>query len=207
MTTRQVELWKSSFGREYAARNPVTDEGCRRSVRRWARMLSHALSPFPGSVLEVGCNLGRNLVALRDLVTEVHAVEPNAEIVARAHSDPRLAGVTIREGSSFDLPYADGSIDLVFTSGVLIHIAPEDLPRAVDEIFRVARRYVLCIEYFSQEPVAVPYRGLDGQLFKRDFGQYYLDRFPSLQVLDYGFFWKPVDAADNSNWWLFRKDR
>lgn len=205
MSTRQIELWKSDFGHEYAARNPVSDESSRSSMRRWARMLSHAIAPFPSSVLEVGCNLGRNLVALRQMVAEVHAVEPNIEVMERARSDARLAGARIQEGTAFDLPYADGSIDLVFTCGVLIHIAPEDLPRAVDEVFRVARHYVLCIEYFSHEPVAVPYRGLKGHLFKRDFGQYYLDRFPALRVLDYGFFWKPIDVADNSNWWLFGK--
>ena len=205
MNTKQIDLWKSEFGREYAARNPITDEGSRRLMRRWARMLSHAIAPFPSSALEVGCNVGRNLVVLRQMVTELHAVEPNIEIMERAQSDPKLAGVRIQAGSAFDLPYADGSIDLVFTSGVLIHIAPADLPRAVDEVFRVARHYVLCLEYFSHEPVAVPYRGLEGQLFKRDFGQYYLERFPGLQVLDYGFFWKPIDAADNSNWWLFRR--
>lgn len=205
MSTKQIELWTSAFGREYAARNPITDQGSRRLMRRWARMLSQAIAPFPNSVLEVGCNLGRNLAALLPMVAEVHAVEPNLEVMERARADPRLTGARIQAGSAFDLPFADGSIDLVFTSGVLIHIAPEDLPRAVDEVVRVARRYVLCIEYFSHEPVAVPYRGLEGQLFKRDFGQYYLDRHPELRVLDYGFFWKPVDAADNSNWWLFAK--
>ena len=205
MSTKQIDLWTSDFGREYAARNPITDQGNRRLMRRWARMLSQAIAPFPASVLEVGCNLGRNLAALLPMVAEVHAVEPNVEVMERARADPRLAGARIQAGSAFDLPFADGSIDLVFTSGVLIHIAPEDLPRAVDEDVRVARRYVLCVEYFSHEPVAVPYRGLEGQLFKRDFGQYYLDRHPALRVLDYGFFWKPVDAADNSNWWLFAK--
>jgi pseudaminic acid biosynthesis-associated methylase len=205
MSTKQIDLWKSEFGAEYAARNPVTEESSRHLVRRWSRMLSHAIAPFPHSVLEVGCNLGRNLVALLRMVPEVHAVEPNLEVVERARGNPALAGARIQAGTSFDLPYEDGSIDLVFTSGVLIHVAPEDLPKAVDEVVRVARHYVLCIEYFSHEPAVVPYRGLEGHLFKRDFGRFYAERFPSLRVLDYGFFWKPVDAADNSNWWLFAK--
>jgi len=205
LNTDQLDLWTSGFGRDYAGRNPITDEVVRRQLRRWGRILSHTVTPFPSSVLEVGCNVGRNLVALAQMVERVHAVEPNAEVLEAARRNPALSRADIRVGSAFELPFEDASIDLVFTSGVLIHIAPDDLPRAVDEIVRVARRYVLCIEYFSHEPVAVRYRGLDGFLFKRDFGQYYLERFASLRVLGYGFFWKPLDAGDNSNWWLFEK--
>jgi hypothetical protein len=40
-------------------------------------------------------------------------------------------------------------------------------------------------------------------LFKRDFGRFYLEQFPRLRVLDYGFLWQPLDSSDNSNWWLF----
>jgi hypothetical protein len=111
----------------------------------------------------------------------------------------------LRLGDGYTLPFADGSIDLVFTSGVLIHVAPDNLGRVTDEIVRVARHYVLCIEYFSHEPQSVPYRGMEGYLFKRDFGAFYLDRYPGLRVVDYGFLWQRLDSADNSNWWLFAK--
>ena len=123
----------------------------------------------------------------------------------QARANPALEGVGIREGDGFALPFADASIDLVFTSGVLIHVAPEDLERVVREIARVARHYILCIEYFSHEPVQVTYRGKEGYLFKRDFGRYYLETFPNLRVVDYGFLWQPLDSSDNSNWWLFAK--
>lgn len=207
MTTRQVELWQSGFGTEYARRNNnvISDEGQRRLMRDWGRMLAHAVTPKPQSVLEVGCNIGRNLIALRHFVENVSAVEPNGEAVRMARSRPELAGVRIDEGDGFALPYEDASVDLVFTSGVLIHVAPEDLGRMVDEILRVARHYVLCIEYFSHEPVCLPYHGRDGYLFKRDFGRFYLERAPALRVVDYGFLWQPLDSSDNSNWWLFAK--
>lgn len=207
MTTKQVELWQSGFGTEYARRNnnAISDEGQRRLMRDWGRMLAHAVTPKPQSVLEVGCNIGRNLIALRHFVENVSAVEPNAAAVRIARSRPELAGVRIDEGDGFALPYEDASVDLVFTSGVLIHVAPEDLGRMVDEILRVARHYVLCIEYFSHEPVCLPYHDRDGYLFKRDFGRFYLERAPSLRVVDYGFLWQPLDSSDNSNWWLFAK--
>jgi pseudaminic acid biosynthesis-associated methylase len=207
MDTKQLQLWKSAFGAEYAGRpgNSISAAALRRLLRDWGRMLAHAVTPQPESVLEVGCNIGRNLPALRGFVPEIHAVEPNAEAVRMARVDPALGGIDIREGDGFALPFADQSIDLVFTSGVLIHVAPEDLGRMVKEIVRVARHYVLCIEYFSHQPVQVPYRGREGYLFKRDFGRFYLEAFPQLRVLDYGFLWQPLDSSDNSNWWLFAK--
>ena len=107
---------------------------------------------------------------------------------------------------AFQLPLADLSIDLVFTAGVLIHIAPDDLGRATGEIVRVARKYVLCIEYFSHTAVEVSYRGQMGLLFKRDFGAFYLDRFFNLKCVDYGFLWqREFRIFDNPNWWLFSK--
>lgn len=207
MPTHQIDLWRSGFGDDYAERNNnlITEDGMRRLMRDWGRILHHAVSPRPASALEVGCNIGRNLLALRHYVETLHAVEPNAKAVETARSQSALTGVDIREGHGLALPYEDASIDLVFTSGVLIHVAPDDLGTVIDEIVRVARNYVLCIEYFSHEPVEVPYHGRAGALFKRDFGRFYIERHPNLQVLDYGFLWQPIDSSDNSNWWLFGK--
>ena len=207
MTNKQVDLWSSDFGYDYAQRsgNQISEESLRATVRNWGRVLERAIAPAPQSVLEVGCNVGQNLVALSNFVGELHGIEPNDKVVELARSHPRLTQADIRCGHGGALPFEDNSIDLVFTCGVLIHVAPESLAKVVDEIVRVARRYVVCIEYFSPEPVGIPYRGMEGFLFKRDFGSYYLERHPQLQVRDYGFFWKPLDNSDNTNWWLFSK--
>ncbi len=207
MSSKQVELWRSEFGSDYATRNNnvISAENQRRLVRDWARMLARAVGPEPRSALEVGCNIGRNLVALSHVIPELHGVEPNAKACEIARAHPSLPGAAITQGEGASLPYADATIDLVFTSGVLIHVAPDDLGVVVDEIVRVSRRYVLCLEYFSREPVEIPYRGRDGYLFKRDFGRFYLERHPGLRVLDYGFLWSVYDSFDDGNWWLFEK--
>ena len=103
------------------------------------------------------------------------------------------------------MPLESSSIDLVFTSGVLIHIAPEDLYTSCSEIYRVSSKYIVSVEYFNPTPVELSYRGHDGVLFKRDFGSFWIENFPNLKVLDYGFFWKPITGLDNLTWWLFRK--
>ena len=74
-----------------------------------------------------------------------------------------------------------------------------------DEIFRVSSRYILCIEYFSPDPVTIHYRGHDDLLFKRDYGGLWLDWYPVLEHVADGFFWKRTTGLDNVNWWLFRK--
>jgi hypothetical protein len=108
--------------------------------------------------------------------------------------------------SGFDIPLDDSSIDLVFTNGVLIHVAPEDLGRITDEIVRVSKNYVLCCEYFSHVPEEVPYHGQNGLLWKRDFGAFYQERFPQLQCISYGFLWeRELQIFDDMNWWLFCK--
>jgi len=207
LMTKQLELWRSKFGIEYAERanNAITAEDQRRLARDWGKMLRHAVTPSPRKVLEVGCNIGRNLLALSNFVEEVHGIEPNASACEAARKLLGNRNAVIQEGDGFNLPYENCSMDLVFTSGVLIHVAPEDLGRMTDEIIRVASRYVLCIEYFSHNPEQIPYHNMEGYLFKRDFGSFYLERYPKLKVLDYGFLWQPLDSSDNSNWWLFEK--
>lgn len=207
MSTKQVELWRSEFGDDYAQRgsNRITPEGQSALIRDWGKILRRAATPRPENALEVGCNIGRNLLALRHFIPELHGVEPNAKACQQARDREELANVTIVESDGFKLPYADSSIDLVFTSGVLIHVAPDDLGAVVDEIVRVARQYIVCIEYFSHEPTEVKYHRRNGVLFKRDFGKFYLDRYPGLRVLDYGFLWQVLDSSDNTNWWLFSK--
>jgi pseudaminic acid biosynthesis-associated methylase len=208
MVSKQIEFWRSDFGASYAQRgnNRITAEGQAAVLRDWGKILTHATSPRPQSTLEVGCNIGRNLVALSHFIPHLHGIEPNRPSCETARQNPALSNATIQEGDGSALPYAGNSIDLVFTSGVLIHVAPEGLGAVVDEIVRVARHYIVCIEYFSHEPTEVEYHGHSGFLFKRDFGRFYLERHPGLRVLDYGFLWQVLDSADNANWWLFAKD-
>ena len=205
--TQQLDFWKSDFGIEYGRRanNRIDSTNIRKLARDWGKILARANQPYPTSALEVGCNIGRNLAVLKNCIDRLHAVEPNAKVCQMLRENPDFSGMVFHEADGACLPYDDNSLDLVFTSGVLIHVAPGDLRKVVEEIHRVARHYIVCIEYFSHEPMEIPYHGKDGMLFKRDFGAYYLDAFPGLEVLDYGFLWERFDSSDNSNWWLFRK--
>lgn len=92
------------------------------------------------SVLDIGCGTGRALHHLKRVPgLVVHGIEPVKalrEIACRNGISP----VEITEGSALELPFEDGSFNVVCSFGVLHHI--KDHRRAVSEMCRVARRAV-----------------------------------------------------------------
>lgn len=205
--TPQLSAWKGRFGDAYVDRQ---GRAARWKIEAGIETFRRILGARDiASVLEVGSNIGLNLRFLQVLFKgqcKLYAVEPNRKAFDRLISEPAVRLERAWNCDVFRLPLPDASIDLVFTSGVLIHIAPDDLGCAMGEIVRVAKRYVLCIEYFSHTPVEVPYRGRRQLLFKRDFGACYLERFPALRWVDYGFLWQQeFRIFDNLTWWLFEK--
>lgn len=194
-----LETWEGEFGRAYTDRN-VQDPQLRLSA--FATMLE---GTEIRRILEVGCNRGHNLVTLNLLLgakADVVGIEPNpyALSLARAASDQTSALL----GRADDIPFRDGYFDLVFTAGVLIHVAEDDLGRCLDEIFRVSGRYILAVEYFAPEETPVAYRGRNDLLWKRDFLTHYQDRFPGLALARSGY-WGLDDGFDRCHWWLLEK--
>lgn len=207
-STPQLDQWRGNFGNAYIERCAVDEIRLRNATAMWAKLLSRLSGDPPHSILEVGSNIGANIHALRRLIdAELWAIEPN-DVARRLLVD---SGVTasdrVLSGTAQEIPLADGCVDLVFTSGVLIHIAPDDLLAACKEIHRCTRKYIICIEYFAHEPEEKIYRGNHGLLFKRDFGSYYLDNFRDLIPVDCGFDWQPLTGCDNTTWWIFAKRR
>ena len=204
--TLQAEAWRGEFGNSYTARNAALPEQMRARCAMWCNILSHTLAAPPRSILEVGANIGVNLRALRALTdARLIATEPNESARHRLIEDGVVAASDVRDGLASSIDWPNAVADLVFTSGVLIHIHPDNLEASLREIYRCAARWIVTIEYFSDKPEMIPYRGRDDLLFKRDFGGYWLDTFPDLRVIAYGFVWKRVTGLDNLTWWLFEK--
>jgi len=197
---RQLDAWTGQFGDEYV------DWKMASGKKAFKRILGRL---YIRSALEVGSNIGLNLVFINALFNssiKLYAVEPNRKAFDELTSQKRIKLEKAWNCDGFHLPLADSSVDLVFTAGVLIHINPADLGRITDEIVRVTHKYVLCIEYFSHTPIEIPYHGKKDLLFKRDFGAFYMDRFPNLKYIRYGFLWqREFPIFDNLTWWLFQK--
>ena len=182
--TREItplDAWTGAFGDAYTERNVADEAHIERRIDMWRRVLRPLSTKPPKSCLEAGANIGINLRALRMLsAIEMHAIEPNAKAREILIQDRVVPANHVLDGTVSRIDLADESIDLVFTSGVLIHVDPEHLQAACREMHRVARHYLLTIEYFASEPETKTYRGRKGFLFKRDFGALWLDLFPTL---------------------------
>lgn len=200
--TPQEAFWAGAFGDAYRTRN-VGDALVRSNEVLFRRILA-AAGPLE-SVVELGCNIGLNLLALRRLDPDLRltAYEINAGAVEEAR---RLGVAKVEHGTILD-PIEDAdTYDLSFTKGVLIHIQPDCLPAAYDNLVRLSRRYVLVCEYYNPTPVAVTYRGHEDRLFKRDFAGDLMDAY-GLKLVDYGFVYRrdPVAPQDDATWFLLSK--
>jgi spore coat polysaccharide biosynthesis protein SpsF len=203
---KPLAAWSGDFGDAYTARNAGDADAVRGRVRVWGEVFTRMKGDFPKSALEVGPNVGLNLRALDALgVEELWGVEPNPAARSRLVADGVLPSERVVEGFGHSIPRPDHSVDLSFTSGVLIHVDPSLLEQTLREVHRVSRKYVFAAEYFSPKPETLTYRGEEGLLFKNDFGGLYLDLFDDLELVDYGFFWRRTTVMDDSTWWLFRK--
>jgi pseudaminic acid biosynthesis-associated methylase len=198
---RLESLWSGEFGDQYVARNSAAAAG-RGSF--WKELLGELEVE---SVLEVGCNLGGNLGWISELVPprNVYGVDINEQALATLRQS--LPTVNSLWASARDLPFRDGRFDLTFTTGVLIHQAPESLPIVMSEIVRCARKYVLCGEYYAEQLTEVPYRGHAGALWKRDFGALYQELFPELVLRKKGFLSREQGVWDDVTYWLFEKKK
>lgn len=186
--TRQQEFWSGKFGRGYNDRNTWTVSGFDRFYRQtWGTTRTVMNRAFLrglkiDNVLEVGANIGLQLRHLQSQgFDNLYGVEIQSDAVERAK---RLTkGINIIRGSAFDLPFQNNYFDLVFTSGVLIHIHPKDQKAAMREMFRVSRKYIWGFEYFNETVQEIPYRGNRNVLWKNNFPKLWQQYCPKLKLV------------------------
>ncbi len=182
--TEQMKFWKGEFGDKYISRNDVDIDKFykkRFGVTR-TELNNEFLNELNNNikVLEVGCNMCIQLNLLEKIsFKNLWGIEINKKALSIAKENKSL---NLIEGSAFDIPFKDGFFDLVFTSGVLIHIFPEDLPKAIDEIYRTTKKYIWCFEYFSEDCQEIEYRGHKNRLWKNNFLKLFLERHPDLKI-------------------------
>lgn len=201
--TSQEEFWASAFGHDYISRNQGSML-LASNVSLFARALRSCSRV--DSCVEFGANIGMNLRALKQLYPgqEQFGVEINSLAAERLRS--QIGEDAVFEGSIID--YAPSRVfDLALIKGVLIHIAPDQLTVVYDRIYRSSRQYILLAEYYNPSPIAVEYRGHMDKLFKRDFAGEFLDSFPDVQLVDYGFAYHrdTQHPQDDLTWFLLER--
>ena len=201
---KPLQAWAGEFGDAYTERNILSDEAVRGRVRMWSQVWDRMQPQAPKSVLEVGANIGLNLRALQAITdAELWGQEPNPSALDRLRAE--LPDGRALEGFAHEIPLADGAVDLVMTMAVLIHVHPTLLDRTLDELHRVSSKWIVVAEFFAQSQEAVTWRGEEGLLHRNDYGGLVMDRFPDLQLVDYGFWWRRATSGGDCTWWLFRK--
>jgi len=200
--TDQEKFWAGQFGNDYIKRN-MSPELLASNVNFFTGIFNRTENV--NSILELGCNVGMNLRAMKTIL-------PNAEFTALEINE---TAVNVLK----EVPYIDvihGSIleyqpdrkwDFVFTKGVLIHINPDHLDSVYELMYNSTNKYIVVAEYYNRTPVAIPYRGEVDRLFKRDFAGELLDKYPDLKLVDYGFSYHRDNnfKQDDVSWFLLEK--
>ena len=103
----------------------------------------------PGSrVLEVGFGSGRMISRMaRDPGCRAFGVDVEDSAFSSLMESCRFYGTRVGavKGSTFELPFSNGSFDLVYSEGVIEHFPGEDIIRSVSEHIRVCKKGGLVI--------------------------------------------------------------
>ena len=187
--SKQITKWKDKFGKEYTNRNALTlDELERLHENNYGVSRTKLNNIFIGKfdhsikILEVGSNIGNQLLLLQKMgFKNLYGIEINEYAVEL--SKQRVNNINIIQGSAFDIPFKNEYFDLVFTSGVLIHIAPHDINLVLNEIYRCTKEYIWGFEYYEEKYTEIIYRGKKDLLWKANFAQLYLNLFENLKLI------------------------
>lgn len=206
MTTKPEKEWEGKFGEEYTNRNIMSPIALNKLYSKIygitrislnAEFFSKAAfdkDPTELKFLEVGCNVGNQLNMVRELdYNNLWGIDisEHALKIARQRSD-----FNIVNGNALDIPFKDNFFDMVFTSGLLIHIPPHKIHTVLDEIYRCSSKYIWGFEYYYPSEIKeTKYRNEDNLMWKANYPKLFLDRFDNLKLVHK----KLIKYKDNNN--------
>lgn len=179
--THQRKTWEDEFGADYLQRNVYSPEQLNEFYKNRFGFTKDELNneflegiPKDAKILEVGTNIGNQLLHLQSMgFTNLYGIEIQERAIN--YSKHRTDNLNIIKGDALNIPFKDGFFDLVFTHGVLIHISPDNIKKAISEINRVSNSFIWGLEYFADSYTDVEYQGQKNLLWKTNFAQLYLD--------------------------------
>lgn len=190
--TEQSECWADDFGEQYTRRNPASAKEMqalylkRFGIER-TEMNEAFLADVPRSarILEVGCNVGIQLNLLSSMGFEnLYGIEVNRYAIAKSQEVNRGLTVYPLYGTALDLPFKDDWFELVYTSGVLIHVSPDEIATVMREMARCSNQWVWGFEYFTEDGYAeISYRGRQDMLWKTNFARLFAATCPELGLV------------------------
>ncbi|MDD5290972.1 MAG: methyltransferase domain-containing protein [Patescibacteria group bacterium] len=197
----QEKKWSGKDGEKYVLRNPKNIKETDKIYRQTFGITRSELNKqFLGGlnrsikILEVGSNIGVKLIFLQKMgFKHLYGVEINRKAIE--FSKKNTKGIDIIEGSALNIPFRDNYFDLVFTSGLLIHVSPKNLKTVMKEIGRCTKKYIWGYEYYADKMGEVMYRGKKNLLWKANFSKIYLDTLKNLKLVKE----RKIKYLDNTN--------
>lgn len=173
----RARFW-ASLGDYHEHRQHETQDPSANLFSKW--FAGEVVGPFdPRRVLELGCGAGRNLRHIQETIpgVEVVGIEINEAAAERA----RVAtGATVVNRSLYE-PFDDlGKFDVVFTTGVLMHVPHDVVEDVVRSMVESATRAVAHFELHGEPHT------FDFHRYPRDYGDLYerLELPATYRVLD-----------------------
>lgn len=201
--TDQEQFWAEEFGDRYIDRNQK-----QRTIAANTNLFSKVIRRTRGveSIIEFGANIGLNQKAIKNLMPEVKRVAVEINKKAAEILGEEIGAENVINQSILELNLQE-QFDMSFVKGVLIHINPNALQTVYEKLYNASKKYILITEYYNPSPVTIPYRGHSDRLFKRDFAGEIMDKYPDLELVDYGFTYNRDSnfRLDDSTWFLMKK--
>ncbi|MCX7996203.1 MAG: UMP kinase [Patescibacteria group bacterium] len=164
-----------------------------RYLVNWYRAILIKFFLNPQSVLDVGCGTGELVASLRKLGVDAYGVELSKEVMDIIEPSVkqfiRIGDPTAR------LPYKDAEFDLVVTYDVLEHIERAKLRKAIAEMVRVSKKYILHKIYTIENRYISIFHSKDFSrvsLFPRHYWQRLFHETDGVTILRNSFFRLPL---------------
>ena len=185
---KQQNFWKGSFGDSYIKRNSSLDQVNELYKKQTAITQEEIFNEFFNplkrdiSIIELGCNIGIKLSILKKMgFVNLTGVEINKNALKEAqYNNPEINFI---QSSIESFNPNQEKFDLVFTSGVLIHISPLSINQIIKKIIDLSRNYIFGFEYFSENLVEIKYRENPESLWKQNFPKLFQKQSSDLQLI------------------------
>ena len=196
----QTNYWLKNF--QYIKRNNSFDNKLGKKV--WYDLLKNKKID---SILECGSNIGRNLkqINLAYPKKKLSFIELNKKAFKICSLNKNIENSY--NSSIQDCKILKNTYDLVFTSGVLIHLNDKTLNKVIPKIIDWSKNFVIILEYFSTTKIEKTYRGKKNLLFLREYGEEFL-KTKRVKLLDCGFLYSKIykkAGFDDITYWVFKK--
>lgn len=175
--TDQIDLWCGEFGNQYHKRNVAVAVARKVGLHNlWTWVFNFIDDEKPMNILEIGAGTGANLDLIANLRIDdrLNAVEVNKEAAFQLFNNRNVMRVWNCSWQDARIEsFKHDKYDIVFTSGVLIHVHPNDRIEFMQKIVDVGSKWIVAIEYMSNETKEILYRGEKSALWSGDYRMHY----------------------------------